>query len=134
MSSISPFVTFQPGRGQSAEAAMDFYLALLPGSRVISDQRYGADDPGPEGSVQVAELELAGQRVRFSDSFVDHAWDLTPAVSLWLELDSGEEQRRVLDALAEGGTVHMPLDDYGFGPFGWVDDRYGLSWQVAVVG
>lgn len=33
--------------------------------------------------------------------------------------------------LADGGKQHMPLDDYGFGPFGWVEDRFGVSWQLA---
>ena len=26
----------------------------------------------------------------------------------------------------------MPLDDYGFGPFGWVGDRFGLTWQLGL--
>jgi uncharacterized glyoxalase superfamily protein PhnB len=42
-----------------------------------------------------------------------------------------DELQRVFAALAEGGTQLMPLDDYGFSRrFGWVNDRYGVSWQV----
>jgi len=33
-------------------------------------------------------------------------------------------------ALSDGGRALMPVDDYGFGPFGWVNDRYGVSWQL----
>lgn len=132
MSRVSPFLTFQPGRGQSAAAAMAFYTELFADGEVLSDHRYGPDGPGPEGSVMVAEFTLAGQRFRCSDSFVDHAWDFTPAVSLWVELPDIAEQQRILDALADGGLVHMPLDDYGFGSFAWVDDRFSVSWQLAL--
>jgi len=31
----------------------------------------------------------------------------------------------------EGGKVLMPIDDYGFSKkFGWVNDRFGVSWQL----
>jgi uncharacterized glyoxalase superfamily protein PhnB len=34
-------------------------------------------------------------------------------------------------ALADGGQVFMPLDNYGFSTrFGWLSDRYGVSWQL----
>lgn len=111
---------------------MDFYTGLFADGAVVSDHRYGPDGPGAEGTVQVAEFVVAGQRIRCSDSFVDHAWDFTPAVSLWVELSEVEEQRRLFNGLAEGGVVFMPLDDYGFGPFGWVGDQFGVTWQLAI--
>ncbi|QWC85597.1 VOC family protein [Nocardioidaceae bacterium] len=133
MSRLVPFLTFQAGKGQHAGEAIEFYTRLFPAGRVVSDVRHGAEGPGPEGSVMVAELELAGHPLRLSDSFVEHAWGPSPATSLWLELDTDADLRHVFAGLAEGGTVHMPLDDYGFGPFGWVDDRFGVSWQLSVV-
>lgn len=46
---------------------------------------------------------------------------------------SSDEQQHLFDGLsANGGVAHMPLGDYGFGPFGWVQDRYGVNWQLAV--
>ena len=34
-------------------------------------------------------------------------------------------------ALSEGGQALMPLQEYPFSPYyGWVQDRYGLSWQL----
>lgn len=134
MSQVVPFLTFQPGRGQSAAAAMSTYVELFADGEVVSDVRHTADGPGQEGTVQVAEFVVAGQRMRCSDSFVDHEWDFTPAVSLWVEIDDADEQRRLADALAEGGQVFMPLDDYGFGPFAWIGDRFGVTWQLVLSG
>jgi predicted 3-demethylubiquinone-9 3-methyltransferase (glyoxalase superfamily) len=38
---------------------------------------------------------------------------------------------RVFAILSEGGEVLMPLDNYGFSQkFGWVNDRFGVSWQL----
>ena len=55
----------------------------------------------------------------------------TPAVSLWTDCDDTDELQRLFDRLGAGGRVFMPLDDYGFGRrFGWVGDRYGVTWQL----
>lgn len=110
---------------------MAAYVEIFGGS-VISDQRFGADGPGPEGTVFLAEFEIAGLRIRCSDSAIAHAWDFTPGVSVWVDCDSADDQRRIFSALAEGGQEFMPVGDYGFGPFGWVQDRFGVSWQLGV--
>ncbi|UFU06229.1 VOC family protein [Ruania halotolerans] len=127
-----PFLTFQPATGPSAADAMSTYVDLFDDGRVLSDQRRSADDPGGEGTVLLAEFIVAGQKFRCSDSAITHEWDFTPAVSVWVDCPSSEEQQRIFTALAAGGREHMPLDDYGFGPFGWVQDRFGVNWQLAV--
>lgn len=132
MNQAMPFITFQPGRGQMAAEAMDAYLKVFTDGQVISDTRYGPDGPGAEGTVIMAEIEIAGQRLRLSDSFVDHEWDLTPAMSIAVDCESTVELQRLFTALSEDGTVFMPLDDYGFGQFGWVGDRFGLTWQLGL--
>ncbi|MCX6469877.1 MAG: VOC family protein [Corynebacteriales bacterium] len=126
-----PFLTFQPSSDSVAAAAMSAYVHIF-GGRVISDRRRGADEPGGEGTVFLAEFEVAGLRVRCSDSAITHAWDVTPAMSIWVDCDTEDDQRRVFTALAEDGQEFMPLGDYGFGPFGWVQDRFGVSWQIGV--
>lgn len=128
----TPFLTFQPTRGQSAGEAMDTYVGLFTDGRVIVDQRRGPGDAGGEGTVFFAEFEVAGQRIRCSDSAVGHEWDFTPAVSIWVSCDTADEQRRLFDALGVDGLAHMPIDDYGFGQFGWVQDRFGVNWQLAL--
>ena len=130
-----PFLTFQPSRGQRAGEAMRFYCEVFDDGEILSEQLWGADGPdGAEGTVFTAEFTVAGQRIRCSDSPVGHAWDFTPAISLWVECGSAEEQQRVFDTLSKDGMVIMPLDHYGFGRFGWVGDRFGITWQLALAG
>lgn len=132
MNQAVPFITFQPSRGQRAAEAIEAYLNVFTDGRVISDSRHGSEGPGAEGTVIMAEIEIAGQRLRCSDSFIEHEWNITPAVSIMVDCDSSEELHRIYTALSENGTVYMPLDDYGFGPFGWVGDRFGVTWQLGI--
>jgi predicted 3-demethylubiquinone-9 3-methyltransferase (glyoxalase superfamily) len=125
---ITPFLMFQGGE---AEAAMTFYTSLFDDGRIVEITRYGRQGPGPEGTVLTARFSLAGQEFRCSDSFVTHDFSFTPSFSLWIETESADELERLFAALADGGTQLMPLGEYGFSRrFGWVNDRYGVSWQL----
>ncbi|MEU2391673.1 VOC family protein [Streptomyces sp. NPDC007369] len=124
---ITTFLMFE-GR---AEEAMAFYTSLFDDAEVIDITRYGAEGPGPEGSVQHATFALAGQRFMCIDSYVKHEFGFTPAVSLFVQCDSEDELDRLYAALAEQGAELMPVGDYGFSArFGWVNDRFGVSWQL----
>jgi predicted 3-demethylubiquinone-9 3-methyltransferase (glyoxalase superfamily) len=125
---ITPFLMFQGG---VAEQALTFYTSLFDDARVVEIARYGPEGPGPEGTVQLARFSLAGQEFRCSDSFVTHDFSFTPSFSVWIEVASEEELERLYTALGDGGAALMPLDNYGFSRrFGWVNDRYGVSWQL----
>lgn len=128
----TPFLTFQPGSGPSAAEAMSTYVELFDDGQILSDQRRGPGESGGEGTVTLAEFVVAGQKFRCSDSPIIHEWNFSPAVSIWVECSSTDEQQRLFTALAVDGQEHMPLGDYGFGRFGWVQDRFGVNWQLAV--
>lgn len=124
---ISPFLMFEG----SAEAAINFYTSLFPGSRIENVARYGPGEPGPEGTVKLARFTVSGQTVLATDSFVKHGFSFTPALSLFVECESESEIERLYAALLEGGKALMPIDNYGFSRrFGWVNDRFGVSWQL----
>ena len=127
MTTAAPFLMFE-GR---AEEALSFYAATIPGSRIEHIDRYGAGEPGPEGSVRMARAVIAGLPVLASDSYVHHAFTFTPSVSFMVDCADQAEIDRLAAALGEGGGVLMPLGNYGFSrKFAWVNDRFGVSWQV----
>lgn len=124
---ITTFLMFE-GR---AEEAMTFYLSLFDDAEVVAVTRYGTGQQGAEGSVQHATFTLAGQQFMCIDSPAQHEFGFTPAMSLFVQCDSAGELERLYAALAEGGRELMPLGEYGFSArFGWVDDRFGVSWQL----
>src|SRR5690348_7916219 len=125
---VTPFLMFQGG---VAEEALTFYTSLFDDGQVLGIDRYGPGGPGPEGTVLRASFALAGQTFFCSDSPVRHGFDFTPSMSIWVECESEAELERLFAALGEGGGVLMPLDNYGFSTrFGWVNDRFGVSWQL----
>ena len=122
------FLTFQKN---DAEEAMNFYISLFENSRIITLNRWGKEGPGTEGAIMHATFELNGKKFMCSDSPPVHNWDFTPAVSIYVECKNEEELERLYAKLSENGQVAMPLDNYGFSrKFGWVIDRFGVSWQL----
>lgn len=129
MQKVTTFLMFD-GR---AEEAMNFYTSLFPDSAILDISRYGAEGPGAEGSVIHATFTLAGQELMAIDSFVKHEFTFTPAMSLYITCQSESEIDELYAKLSEGGGVLMPLDAYPFSPrFGWVNDRFGVSWQLTL--
>jgi predicted 3-demethylubiquinone-9 3-methyltransferase (glyoxalase superfamily) len=124
---ITPFLMYE-GR---AEEAMNFYVSVLNDSRIESIERYGPQGPGPEGSVKLATMSLAGQEVMCIDSPAKHAFTFTAAASLFVECESLAEIDALFAALSEGGQVMMPPGNYGFSKkFAWLSDKFGVSWQL----
>ena len=124
---ITPFLMFEG----KAEEAMGFYTSLLPGSEVVEMTRYGPGEMGTEGSVKVARFRMVGREFAAIDSPVKHGFTFTPAFSLFVDFETAEELDAAYARLAEGGRVLMPLGDYGFSArFAWLDDRFGVSWQL----
>lgn len=124
---IRPFLMFTG----KAEEALNFYVSLFPDSKVLELTRYGPGQAGAEGTVMKASFSLAGQTVLCTDSPPVHAFTFTPSFSFFVECQSEAEIRRLAEALSAGGSVQMPLNDYGFSrQFTWVTDRYGVSWQL----
>jgi predicted 3-demethylubiquinone-9 3-methyltransferase (glyoxalase superfamily) len=122
-----PFLMFQG----AAEEAMNVYISLFPNGKILDIVRYGPGEAGIEGSVMKANFSIAGQTVMCIDSPVKHAFTFTPAFSLFVDCDTEEELDRIFSSLSEGGATLMPVGQYGFSRrFGWLNDRFGVSWQL----
>jgi predicted 3-demethylubiquinone-9 3-methyltransferase (glyoxalase superfamily) len=115
----------------SAEKAMKLYVSLFSGSKIAQVERYGPGEQGAEGTIKRADFTLRGHQLICIDSPVKHGFTFTPAMSIFVDCDNEAELNEVFRQLSEGGQVMMPLDNYGFSKkFGWVSDRFGVSWQL----
>lgn len=132
------FLTFVGDQCGKAQEAMKFYTSLFPNSEIKSIIKYAEGEPGgtPE-LVKYGVFTLSGVEYRISESNYNHAWSMTPGVSLFVDCDSENEIQSLWDGLtSNGGKIMIPLDNYGtdnygFGKkFGWCEDIYGISWQL----
>ena len=115
----------------TASEAMNLYGSLFSDSEVHEVSRYGPDGPGVEGTIMQARLTLGSQEFICIDSPVAHDFTFTPSMSIFVDFESEAELNGVYEQLAAGGKVLMPIGDYGFSSlFGWVSDRFGVSWQL----
>jgi predicted 3-demethylubiquinone-9 3-methyltransferase (glyoxalase superfamily) len=116
-----------------AEEAAELYGSLIQDSRIDSIARYGKAGfevhGQPEGRAMTVDFTLDGYRLLALNG--GPHFRFTPAISLFVMLETEAEVDRLWAGLAEGGSVLMPLDSYDWSPrYGWLDDRFGLSWQV----
>jgi predicted 3-demethylubiquinone-9 3-methyltransferase (glyoxalase superfamily) len=128
---ITPFLWFD---GQ-AELAAELYVSLFRDARIGVTSRYGKEGfehhGQPEGRAMVVEIELAGYRLNLLNG--GPMFKLTPAISLFVQLETEEEVNALWAGLSEGGAVMMPLSAYPWSKrYGWLNDRFGVSWQIAV--
>lgn len=99
--------------GHGREAA-EFYVSLLPDSRMEQDFASAVDDP------MVVEFTLAGAPMMILNG--GPMYRLNEAASIMVSTDGQDETDRLWDALtANGGEP---------GRCGWLKDRFGVSWQI----
>jgi predicted 3-demethylubiquinone-9 3-methyltransferase (glyoxalase superfamily) len=117
MQKVTPFLWFD---GQAEQAAM-FYVSLLPDSRIDRVVRSPADNPsGPAGMVLTVEFTLAGSKYVGLNG--GPMYKFTEAVSFQISCDDQAEVDRLWSAITENGGKPSRC--------GWINDRWGLSWQI----
>jgi predicted 3-demethylubiquinone-9 3-methyltransferase (glyoxalase superfamily) len=115
-----------------AREAAQFYCSLFPDSKISNITTL---HDTPSGDCDVVSFELSGQP--FMAISAGPYFKFNPSISFILNFDPSRDKnaRKNLDAtweqLLHGGTPLMPLDKYPFSErYGWIQDKYGLSWQL----
>jgi predicted 3-demethylubiquinone-9 3-methyltransferase (glyoxalase superfamily) len=134
MQKITTFLMFAEEKHGRAEEAMNYYISLFKNSKIVQIIRYVAGEEGVEGTVKHAVFSLSGQELMAMDSNREHHFTFTPSISLFAQCEIEEEIDGLFKKLSDGGEVLMPLDNYPFSEkFGWVEDKFGVSWQLNLV-
>jgi len=101
------------------EKAANFYVSVFPNSKIVSVSRYPEGSPYQPGSVMTVEFELDGRPFVALNGGPQYSF--SPAISLWIDCKDQAEVDRYWARLSEGGHEVQ---------CGWLQDKYGLSWQV----
>ncbi len=126
MKKITPHLWFD----KEAKEAAEFYTSLLPNSKVT---HVSTIHDTPSGDCDIVSFELAGQP--FMAISAGPIFKLNPSVSFHIKCTTAEEVDALWAKLSPGGKVLMPLDKYPFSErYGWVQDRFGVSWQIIHAG
>jgi predicted 3-demethylubiquinone-9 3-methyltransferase (glyoxalase superfamily) len=127
MKSFLPFITFN---GNAMEA-LTFYKDIFHDMEIEFLQEFGSGTPELEGQVMQALISIDGQRIMLGDSRTPAGFSFTPAMSFYIECSDMNEAELYYRKLKKNGAILMPLDEYGTGRFfAFVQDRFGLSWQL----
>lgn len=109
-----------------AEEAAKFYVSIFKDSRICTIAHYpneGQETHGKEaGSVMVVDFELSGQKFVALNGGPQFKFD--EAVSFQVYCETQAEVDYFWSKLTENGQE---------GPCGWLNDKYGLSWQVVPI-
>jgi predicted 3-demethylubiquinone-9 3-methyltransferase (glyoxalase superfamily) len=123
---ITPFLWFD----KEARAAAGLYTSVFADSRTSGTAELSGT---PSGTVDIVEVELFGQG--FTLMSAGPPFKFTPAVSFLVGYRTGDEVDAAWRELSRGGKPLMDLSAYPFSErYGWVEDRYGLSWQIMSMG
>lgn len=128
--------------GNGKEAA-DFYTSILPDGKIVGTSYYpnsaeeGLADFQQDmaGKVLTVEFELNGYR--FMAINADSTFKPTPSISFMVNFDPSEDAQaqehldELWEKLIDGGEALMELGEYPYSKrYGWVKDRYGITWQL----
>jgi predicted 3-demethylubiquinone-9 3-methyltransferase (glyoxalase superfamily) len=130
---ITPCLWFD----DQAESAAEFYVSMFSAGSILATSHYPefSDNPGgkPRGSVLTVEFELAGQR--FTALNGGPIFRVNPSISFFVFVDAAADADSLASRLAVGGQELMPLGEYPWSQrYGWVQDRFGVSWQIMLGG
>jgi predicted 3-demethylubiquinone-9 3-methyltransferase (glyoxalase superfamily) len=132
MQKTATFLMFTGAQCGKAQEAITLYTSLFSNSEIKNIEYWKPGEPGgKEGLVKHALFTLNGVEYMASENTFEHAFNFTPSMSIYVQCEDEHELTTLFEKLSHGGSVMMPLDNYGFSKkFGWISDMYGVSWQL----
>lgn len=125
MQKIVPFLWFN----DNLEDAVTSYISAFKNSKAAGLSRSGDALPGEPGKVFTGSFELAG--LQFNALNGGPMFQFSPSNSFFVQCETETELDELWNKLAENGKVLMELNKYPFSPkYGWIQDKYGVSWQL----
>jgi predicted 3-demethylubiquinone-9 3-methyltransferase (glyoxalase superfamily) len=130
MTTITQKITTHLWFEKEVERAAEFYRSVFTES-LIKDCTRLYDTPS--GPVDIVTMEILGQE--FTLIGAGPLFRFNPSVSFLVACKTKEEVAAIWEKLAKDGTALMELGEYPFSEkYGWIQDRFGLSWQVMFMG
>ncbi len=133
MQKITPNLWFNG----NAKEATDFYLSVFSGAKATVTLHYPKTKEEGLADFQLnmaskeltIDFEIMGFRfvaINAGPEFIPN-----PSVSFFITLNTKEEIDTVWNKLKDGGKELMALAKYPFSEYyGWVQDKYNISWQL----
>ena len=126
----------------NAKEAVDFYTSIFPSGEVLNTSYYPTEgladfQKDMAGKVLTSEFILAGHRFSAINAGPEFKFNQSNSFMVNFDTSYDEQAKEHLDEvwgkLIDGGEAMMALGEYPFSPYyGWVKDRYGLSWQLSL--
>ncbi len=118
-----------------AEEAVNVYTSLFANSKIGNISRYGKEGfeihGQKEGTVLTIGFQLDDQE--FSALNGGPLFKFNPSISFYVNCETEKEVDFLWESLLKGGNVMMPLGKYDWSEkYGWLNDRFGLSWQISL--
>src|SRR5712692_3271798 len=126
MQKITPHLWFDKEAGEAA----NFYTATFPDSKITNTTTLHNT---PSGDCDIVSFELSRQT--FMAISAGPLFKFNPSVSFFVCCETKEEVDALWKKFSESGSVLMELGKYPFSErYGWLQDKYGLSWQLMFMG
>ncbi len=128
---LNPYLNFV----DDARQAMEFYRSVFGGELVLSTfGEFGGAEGAEADKVMHAQLETpTGFTLMASDTPAGMDRTAGSSISISLSGDDADALRGWFAALADGGTVAVPLERQMWGDeFGMCVDRFGVGWMVNI--
>ncbi len=104
-----------------AKAAAQLYCSLFKNSSITAD------------TPLVVKFELEGSEFMALNGGPE--FKINPSISVFVLCESLEETNTLWQKLIEGGKALIPIDKYDWSErYGWLQDRFGLTWQISLNG